>query len=130
MNRLPAYAEKKSGIVKRLEPRYTSKIGFSTLEGYYLVCISEILFLRAKGNYTQVNLMNGQRILVSKTLKLIEKQLPENNFKRCHHSYVINLEEVVQLKGSIFLTSGDEIPISRRKRHKFRSWFLNMANFV
>ena len=130
MNHLPLNQSRKAGLLKKLEPRYKSKIGFSTLESIYIVYTRDILYLRALGNYTQVHLMNGNMIMVSKTLKVIEEQLPESNFKRCHNSYVINLEEVVMLQESIFLSSYDEIPISRRKRNEFKSWFAEKVSFV
>lgn len=130
MNNLQITKEKKIRTLKKLEPRYRSKIGFSTQEGIFIIEIRDILFLRATGNYTEVHLNNGKMILISKTLKLIEELLPDAGFKRCHQSYVINLDEVVMLKDFILLTNDIEIPISRRKKNEFKSWFLRKIAFV
>ena len=80
--------------------------------------------------YSQVKLVNGDKITISKTLKIIEENLPISNFKRCHQSYVVNLDEVVLLRDSLILSSEDEIPISRRKRNEFKSWFVDKVKFV
>ena len=116
MNNLQITREKKIGTLKKLEPKYKSKIGFSTQEGIHIVFTKDILFLHALGNYTEVHLMSGRKIIVSKTLKLIEELLPDSGFRRCHQSFVINLDQVVLFRDSIFLSNNKEIPISRRKR--------------
>jgi len=130
MNNLQLSRERKAGMLKRLEHKYKSKIGFSTQEGVHIVSIRDILYLRAVGNYTEVYLLNGKMIMLSKTLKIIEKLLPETGFKRCHQSYVVNLEEVRLLQDSIFLSNEAEIPISRRKKNEFKTWFLDKVAFL
>lgn len=130
MNYLHLNKEKKVGLLKKLEPKYKSKIGFSTLEGIHIVSVEKILYLRALGNYTQVKLLNGDKITISKTLKAIEGKLPNSNFKRCHQSFVVNLAEVVLLSDSLVLSSKDVIPISRRRRNEFKRWFVDKVNIV
>ena len=130
MNHLTLYDPTRSGRLKKLEAKYKSKLGFKTSEGIFLVHTDDILFLQASGNYTQVSLINGQKILISKTLKVIEALLPDNRFRRCHNSFVINLEEVAQLSDAIILSSGDAIPISRRKRNEIKEWFADRVTFI
>ncbi len=130
MNHLHVNSSKKPALLKRLEPKFTSKIGFSTQEGVYIVHWKDILYLHAIGNYTQVHLMDGAKIMVSRTLGHIENQLPDSNFKRCHKSFVINLNEVVAFRDSIFLSNELEIPVSRRKRKEIKDWFVNKVTFI
>jgi len=130
MNSLNISTEKKNVVLKKLEPKFKSKIGFSTQEGVHIINVRDILYLHALSNYTEVHLVNGRMIVIAKTLKTIQKILPESGFKRCHQSYVINLEEVVLFKGSIILSNQKEIPISRRRKVEFKSWFNNKVAFV
>jgi len=130
MNNLNINTEKKNGILKKLEPKFKSKIGFSTQEGIHFIDIRNIRYLHAVSNYTEVHLINGKMIVIAKTLKTIQELLPESGFKRCHQSYVINLEEVVFYKDSIILSNDKEIPISRRRKIEFKNWFNNKVAFV
>ena len=66
MNNLHLSRERKINVLKKLEPKYKSKIGFSTQEGIHIVYTKDILFLRAIGNYTEVHLANGSMIMISK----------------------------------------------------------------
>ncbi len=130
MKYLQLKGEKKTGLLKKIEPEYKSQIGLSTKEGIHLIYINDILFLHASGNYTEVHLVNDKKIVVSKTLKIIEEKLPPSSFKRCHQSYVINLKEVVLLRDYILLSNNAAIPISRRKRKEITRWFANKVVFV
>ena len=130
MKHLQLSAEKNMALIKNLEPKYRTRIGFSTQEGFYLVNFDDILYLKASSNYTQVFLKSGKPILVSKTLKTIESKLPKREFKRCHHSFLVNIDEVTQINGSLILSNGDTVPISRRKRQDFKNWYLGKVNFI
>lgn len=86
---------------------------------------TEIVFLKADANYTEVHLEDGEQIIVSKTLKEMEKVF--NNFTdffRTHKSYMVNMAHV----NSVRVNGGDSIArmvnnahayISRRKKDAF-----------
>lgn len=60
------------------------------------------------------------------TLKKYEESLNQN-FYRCHSSYIINLAFVMKLdKTSVIMKNGKEIPISRNRRKEF---VQNLQNF-
>ena len=130
MNHRHLNKEIRTGVVKKLETEYRSKIGFSTSDGTLIIRVIDILYLEAMGNYTRVHLSNGQNITVSKTLKSIEILLPTSSFRRCHQSYIINLDEVIGFKNAILLSNNILIPVSRRKKSEIKSWFLGRVNFV
>ncbi len=56
------------------------------------------------------------------TLESLEKELPEG-FLRCHRSFLVNAERISKIKlsqGVIVLDSGDEIPLSRSYKARFK----------
>lgn len=122
--------EHKEANLRKLESKYTSRIGFATQEGLYIVLVRNILYLQAFGNYTQIKLKDGKTLTISKTLKSIEVKLPKSNFRRCHRSFIINLDEVVKLHDTILLSCNVEVPISRRMRKEFKSWYKGKAAFI
>jgi len=84
-----------------------------------IVNVDDIVFLEADDNYTFIHLQDRQRCLVCKTLKRFEGELCETHFIRCHKSFMINLLFVREIRltavNLVCLTTGEKIPISRRR---------------
>lgn len=88
--------------------------------------VSQIIRLEGTGNYTWVYLQNKPRLLVCKTLKCLEEQLP--GFLRVHKTHLINPSYIslnatkkYQLKGRfIELANGEILPWSRNKYREYR----------
>lgn len=86
---------------------------------------NEIIRLKADANYTEISLTNGNQIIISKTLKELEKTFCTLNFYRTHKSYMINLEHIdsVQINGennnNVTLKNNLKADISRRRKINF-----------
>lgn len=95
------------------------KIVLTSLGEILLFEPSEIAWCHANGNYTQFNLADSKRIMISKTLKEIETSLDPDIFIRVHKSYVVNLEFIKRFHTKdhiIVLKDGTEIPVSQRRK--------------
>lgn len=57
----------------------------------HVVPVSGITFIKAVGNYTQVNLAGGRRVLVRRSMDSWLEQLPRESFCRPHRSLIVNL---------------------------------------
>jgi two-component system, LytTR family, response regulator len=82
--------------------------------------ISEILFLKADGCYTEINTIKEDKIIITKTLKEIQAYFQDKHFCRCHKSYLINLQHFKELKKdnqerTAILINDMGIPVSQRK---------------
>lgn len=92
------------------------KIPISSTDGINFYDASEIIRAEASSNYTIVFLNDGRQIISSKTLKIIESQLP-SYFIRIHSSHVVNTNYITKyLKGDggfIKLNDDKLIPVSR-----------------
>lgn len=99
------------------------KIAISTLEGYIIVPINEIIYCHANSNYTRFYLTDKKSILSSYTLKQYDEMLTSQSFFRAHRSYLINLVHVKFYKkgegGEIVMSNGDEIELSRTHKPEF-----------
>ena len=86
----------------------------------HIVKKSQIVYLRADGNYCKIHTEDGTTILSSRTLKYYADQLHEVDFYRCHQSYVVNIDFIEILhKGdnaSIELIDGTKLPLARRSQ--------------
>lgn len=96
------------------------KIGIHDLGKITVINIDKIVYCEADSNYTWIHLYNSN-LLVSKSLKHIESQLPKSLFIRIHKSYLINTDYIKIIsrrinKLFVILESNQELPISRRKK--------------
>jgi two-component system LytT family response regulator len=93
------------------------------LVGKTNVTLSNIIFLKAEANYSEVFMTDGQRIVLSKTLKQMESIFVPLGFYRPHKSFLINLQHVVSCSvhtdRRIELTNNFKAELSRRKKNDF-----------
>ena len=84
----------------------------------------QIDYLQACGDYVKVYV--GEKVCEStKSLKNWKEELDGRLFIDCHKSYIINLRRIRKVgKDMIFLESGEEIPIARRRRHDVTQAFM------
>lgn len=80
----------------------------------HLVNPSEILCIEADHIYVNVVLKDEKIIIVRESLKNILLKLPDDIFKQCHRSYIINSNFIKSWDTSeLTLVNGKKIPISR-----------------
>jgi two-component system, LytTR family, response regulator len=107
------------------------KIAFPALHSYELVHLNEILACESSSNYTNVRLINGKTILVSKTLKEIEELLNMVPFFRVHNSWLVNLQYAVRyVKGDggyLVLNNDLTVPVSRNKRDDLLKYITHLS---
>lgn len=94
--------------------------------------LSGLLYVESEGNYVNVVInKNGEltKQLNRKTLKSVESELQNRHIQRCHRSYIVNLQKVVEVSGNaqgLKLTFKDcdkQIPVSRKYISDVKSYF-------
>jgi len=97
-------------------------------ENIHAIKQEDILYLRAKGFYTQVLFsLNGktEQSIISKPIGSLEKEYDSLLFYRVHKSYLINLSKVtgiVKTDGtSARIANNETIPIAKRRVSDFMS---------
>lgn len=99
-------------------PAVPIKIALKTFEFTQIININDIIYCEGDKGYTTFNMKDGTKLLVSKVLKHFEAMLPENQFIRCHQSYLINTQHIHKYfkDGQLEMLDGKLIPVSNRKR--------------
>lgn len=90
-----------------------------------VISIEMIEFVQAEGNYSSIHLIDGSKILTSKTLKSITESL-NDDFVRIHKSYMINLNYVSQYNikdAQIIMDSSKITQVSRANRAMVKQLF-------
>ena len=100
--------------------KVTTKAGsliFKTHKGFINILICNIICCKSEGNYTTIIQEGGLKHTICKTLKIIENELVNFGFIRCHNKWIINgskAKSFCSKRKEINLSTID-VPISRRK---------------
>ncbi len=96
------------------------KINVSADGKIYLLDRDDVIMLKSDKSYTTVFLIDNKEILVTKTLKEVEKKFPFPEFFRVHNSFLINVNHVKEylksLGGELIMSNGMSASISRNKK--------------
>jgi len=99
------------------------KIALPSVNGIEFVKIDNIMRCEADNNYTAFYLINGEKILVCKTLKEYEDLLSAKGFFRIHKAVIINMTYLKKYirgeGGAVIMDDGTELPVSRRRKESF-----------
>jgi len=110
-----------------------SQIALPTGVGYKIVEIESIIRCQSDSNYTNVYCKDGNKVLISRTLKEIEELLAEHGFIRVHQSHLINPQFVKGILrhdgGSLIMNDNEEIPVSRQKSKHINEILDTMLRF-
>ena len=109
------------------ESKFT-KLAVPTSEGFELIPADNVIRCEADDNYTHLYLKNKTKIIASRTLKEMEEQLKEfSYFIRVHHSYIVNLNEVVKYVrgegGYLVMTDESTVNVSRSRKEALLKFF-------
>ena len=101
---------------------FPDKIALPHQDGVVFVELSNILYCEADDNYTRFYLSNGQKHLISKTLRDIQEVLEERNFLRISRQHLINLNQITKfMKGEgsyVIMSDGQSINVARSQKDK------------
>ena len=105
-----------------------NKIAVPTVEGFELIPADQVIYLEANDNYTHIFLKNKTKIIASRILKDVEEQLVDFSFFiRVHHSYMVNLNEVIKYirgeGGYLVMSDGSTVNVSRSRKDALLKWF-------
>lgn len=98
----------------------SKRLSLSTAEGVYFVDKSHIIRVEAMSNYCTFHLIEGKKIVVSKTLKEFERALSGDAFLRVNRSSMINLHYINRYRkgngGTLEMADGIEIEVSPQRK--------------
>lgn len=105
------------------------KLVVSNIEGFDVLSIEDIIRLEGDSNYTHFVLLDGKKVVSTKSLGVYEELLMEFGFFRIHLSTIINLRHVKSYKksdgGQVKMCDDEILKISRHRKKDFFERFLN-----
>ncbi len=111
----------------RPEKPKSKRIALTTTDHLIFIDTDKIIYCESDSNYTIVFLSNGEKVIVSKTLKDVEEILDGSDFFRIHASYLINMKHVTKFTrgdgGYVVMSNNQHITVSRKKKDEFFEMF-------
>lgn len=108
---------------------YSPRIIIPNNNGFVVFSVNTISHIKADGAYCEIFTINESKGFVcSKSLKSIQDQLDPNVFKKCHRSFLVNINYVKSFDkslGNLYLVDGTVIPMSIRNKKDFSNAFFN-----
>lgn len=99
------------------------KLALPTTEGFIFVELENIIRFEAASNYSLVFLKNGQKYLISKTLREYENLLQGLNFFRLNRSHLINFNYIKKYKRAkrpiIEMMDGSNLNLTPARKKEF-----------
>lgn len=99
------------------------KVALPTFTGFQLEKVSDIVYCEADQSYSWVYLLNGEKLLISKSLGALQELLPQSIFYRIHKSHLVNLNYIKSLSKAeglhITLENGVRLVVASRRKDDF-----------
>ena len=88
--------------------------------------ITDLLYMQSEANYTWLVWRNGDRVLMPRTMKYFEAQLPTGQFVRIHRHYAINTQHINCVEWApnqltVRLSNDECLAVARRKLASVRA---------
>jgi DNA-binding LytR/AlgR family response regulator len=81
--------------------------------------------IEALSSYSRLFFSDGKTLVVARTLRWFQQQLPLRQFIRTHRSHLVNRNfidyTITGLYSKVQLVNGEQVTVSKRKRKLFRS---------
>ena len=122
----PEQLELLMSYIKPEKPK-SKRIALTSTDHLIFVETEKIVYCESDSNYTIFFLSDGQKIIVSKTLKDVEEILEGSDFFRVHASCLINMKHVSKFTrgdgGYVVMSNNQHITVSRKKKEEFFEMF-------
>jgi DNA-binding LytR/AlgR family response regulator len=83
---------------------------------YVKVFLSEIRYVGSDQNYVTLYLKNHEKVMVRSTLAEMHARLGEKLFFKINRGYLVNIQQVTDIKTDCVLLGQDEFPITKNQR--------------
>lgn len=118
------YLDRKFSEQKLVDQTKTLDItAFSTSSGTIFLHHSEILYCKADKNYTEFHTIDGEKVIISKSLGLVEERLPKTIFVRIHQSILVNVTHVRRYdrkENYLYLKNNEKLSVAIRKKNQLQ----------
>ena len=105
----------------------THRMVLKSADQVHIINTDDIIHIEADGNYSTFYLIDGRKIVISKSSKEFEEMLIDQGFHRIHKSHIVNINRMSYFDkadgGTLVMCNGDKVPVASRKREMLMELF-------
>ncbi len=90
--------------------------------------LSEIIYVESNNSKCTVHTSSGDNYTLYKHLNVIENELSDKCFLRCHRSFIVNMNCVAAVDDDFVMKSGERILIRKKSRKEIKDIFWNFLS--
>jgi DNA-binding LytR/AlgR family response regulator len=79
------------------------------------VYLNSLKYIQALGDYVKL-ITNDETLVVLSTMKSFENSLPNEDFKRIHKSYIVNISKITRYNSKAVELEKEVLPLSRKRK--------------
>ena len=83
---------------------------------YYKINYSDLIYMEGQKAYVTFHTGQNGKITALASLKELEEKLPQSRFIRIHKSYIVSVNHMDSLEGTILSVSGKKLPVGKNYR--------------
>lgn len=122
-------ARLETALDRFLDQAQPVSLRFSSPRGTFCVFLPDILYFEIYSHEIVIHKTDGTSETCLGTLKELENHLPPLTFVRPHRSYLVNMDHIVKIvRYQIQLSSGDDIPVSKKLYQQVQAAFIDWAD--
>lgn len=114
-----------------VELNKSHRIVLKSIDQIHVIDSNDIVHIEAERNYSTFHMVDGRKIVASKSTKEYEDPLLDQGFHRIHKSHIVNINKMSYFNktegGTLIMCNGDEIPVASRKRDMLMELFDNLT---
>jgi DNA-binding LytR/AlgR family response regulator len=126
----PLDTEKLKTLLERiLAPSVRKRIAVDYDGRYQYIFLDEIMWVESKNHNVEIHKINDKVLELRKKLSDIEQIINDEDFIRCHQSYLVNMNYVDKFDDYFHMRNGAVIPVRVRSRkqicEQYHKWYLD-----
>ncbi len=112
--------QKEDPRIEAIKPDTASFFYVKDNHAYVKVAYDEVTHIESMGDFSKIYTISNKMYVVLVSLKNILGQLSQDNFRRVHKQFIVNLKHIVAiLPSEINLTNNQSVPFSTSYRAEF-----------
>ena len=131
----PAEEEQTNTLLRRLlKTDLRKRIAVKCKRQFRYPFIDDMLYLESDRHTVTIHMLDGSKLVTADKLGELEKKIGDDRFLRCHQSYLVNMEHIVDVDDGFVLRDRTTVPIRVRGRKEvvdqYNRFFMETAGIV
>ena len=128
----PADEQQTSAVLQRLmKANLPRRIAVKCRRHFRYPFVDDILYLESDRHTVTLHMLDDSDIVTAEKLGDLERKIDDKRFLRCHQSYLVNMEHIVDVQEDFIMRNGTCVPIRVRGRKEildaYNEYFMSRS---